>query len=554
MNIQGLKESISADDVKKFKFGDADANNDKMLSRQCFCSIRGISEIISGNKRYVLGVKGSGKTAIFKLIRENILQIKINDNEPFMVYAFDDNIQFDIIKSFISENIRAKGNISISTKYQLVWEIYIIHSILFDIKNGVYKNNISENLKNYIDLFEKAFNFKERKGLISLLNNIKASVSFVYEQVTQIWVPSFSFEKNEKKKNKDASMMATEQIEINIQDVKNEISFYLKKTNRSIVIMFDRLDDFVTKSAYNVQRGIIGALIRVERSYLNYENMHLIIFLRNDLFERVDFTDIGLDKIITSVTELKWHPENIREFISKRILTIYINTLGMNFRNIRLINSSKWRKKDGFIKQIKEMLFHSHKRGRSINMSDEQSTAIIRSLFENDIFHYNETGNYENIPFINFLATHFCLADGFSNPRIILIFLELLMEEIRENIEDNFISQYPFDSSTYKIFTANAIAKVYDKFQSLINKIFSNIDNKYKAMFDLLIEKKGARKIIVAKEIFDYLKDYKTEEVKDFIIFLEHILYIKNKTRSNTPIIKRRYELPILFREVEKAN
>jgi hypothetical protein len=553
VKIEGLKEAISSNDVRKFKFGDADANKDKLLNLQCFCSIRGIDDILLGNKAYVLGVKGTGKTAIFKLIKDNILNLTINDNCPYKIYSFDDNIQFDFIKRFVAENIKIRGNINTSTKYQLIWELYIIYNILYDIKEGLYKNNIPKKLKEYIKIFERAFNFSQGIHLIDIIQNIKIKLSVTYEQMTQILTPTASIEKNESSNRDGDNQNTKEFLEINIKDIKTEISNYLAINGRSIAILFDRLDDFVTKSNFKIQRDVISALVRVERDYTNYSNIHLLIFLRNDLFNRIDFTDIGYDKVITSVTELRWHSENIREFLSKRLLTNYDSIL--NIESLIFTDEDQEqakKKRETFFSNIFKLINKKVKRNKRLAISDEVAITIINSFFEKEIIHYNEAGETEKILFVDFLKTHFCLANDFTNPRIILIFLELLMEEVREHINNNYIDEYKLVENSYNVITDEIIIKVYDELQQLINKIFLKIDSRFEEMFEILITRKSYKKHITAKEIYDYLRKFKNDDVKEFIIFLEQVLFFKNTTRKNTPIPSRKYEIPILFQQVRK--
>jgi chorismate-pyruvate lyase len=73
-------------------------------------------------------------------------------------------------------------------------------------------------------------------------------------------------------------------------------------------------------------------------------------------------------------------------------------------------------------------------------------------------------------------------------------------------------------------------------------------------MFDVLISRKLYKTHITSKEIGEYLRKFKNEDIKEFIIFLEHILYLKNTTRKNTPILERKYEIPIFFRQVKKIG
>lgn len=550
MKIKNLKESLDAETVKRFKFGDADANQDKILN-SAFCSITGINEILLGNKSYVIGVKGTGKTAIFKSLKEEKIKVITEEFDQYKAYYFNDTIQFDTMKRFVDRNIKADDTISKCSKFQLIWELFIVYNILYDLKMNPIDSILPKNISDYYSIFETAFQVNEKYKLIDFIMSMKAGLNIKYDQMTHVVIPGISIEANPKlSSNKNEA--AKNFLELNLNNIKKEVINYLFINKKSVVILFDRLDDFVTKSDYTVQQDIISALVRVERSYIEYENIKFIVFLRNDLFEKIDYTDIGYDKVATVKTELIWKPQNIREFIGRRIAFNYFKYLKITHYSTDSEKNEN-AKKDS-LKTIFSKLFSNKKMVRDKNLVDSFNKALIGSLFKHDIMHYNKTGICEPISFLDFLESHFCLANGYTNPRTILIFLEMLMEKVRSNIDDNFIETFKYENGSYNIVTDEMVCAAYRSFQNEMNKIFIKIDNKHEKMFETFILRKNGKVKIKAEEIFELLGKKKRDEIKEFIIFLEHILYLKNISTKTTPVEKRSYEIPLMFRMVHRKD
>ena len=53
------------------------------------------------------------------------------------------------------------------------------------------------------------------------------------------------------------------------------------------------------------------------------------LFLRRDLFEKIDLLEFGAEKVDFRTVDLTWTPEDIREFLAKRIFYNYDMVLGL---------------------------------------------------------------------------------------------------------------------------------------------------------------------------------------------------------------------------------
>ena len=73
--IQNLPKKINLKDLQNFDFGDIEANDDGLLL-DSVCRTSSIIEFLIGKKNIVLGEKGTGKTALFRLLKEKKLLFK----------------------------------------------------------------------------------------------------------------------------------------------------------------------------------------------------------------------------------------------------------------------------------------------------------------------------------------------------------------------------------------------------------------------------------------------------------------------------------------------
>src|SRR5665647_849657 len=82
--------------LSEFTFGDPEAKSDEILV-DCFQDIEGVRTFLGGTKNIVLGERGSGKSALFKLIANKKLQFRIKGNEKhrkLLIVPIDDDLEY----------------------------------------------------------------------------------------------------------------------------------------------------------------------------------------------------------------------------------------------------------------------------------------------------------------------------------------------------------------------------------------------------------------------------------------------------------------------------
>lgn len=527
-----IPNSITKMQISSFDFGKADAKQDELLE-DTFCLLPGIKEIFIGNKTYVLGVKGSGKTAIFEMLKSGNRSLSYRGMPVGASFYMDDEIQFNVLATKLGQKFLDKNINDEITNFQFLWEIFFIYNVLNQLNK---KNLLSDSLHKIYKDWLVAYGAIDKFSLIDVIKSLRATVTFQLNDLNQTILPSFSFEQSSELK---AISLENKQnnIVFNLNQIKNEISNSLKQTGQFFCIAIDRLDDYVSGYDYKIQCEMLTALAKVERNYSQFSSFHFLIFMRPDLFYKIDWTTIGQDKISDETMELTWNDETIKELIAKRIY--------YNYKKIFM--NRRFSFKEKFLILLKKDIFPQ------FEDNEEFHNKILLSIFKKEIIHYNSYGVKETINLFDFYKTHFSLANEYATPRIIISFLHLLMEKYRDKNNDESTTLELINNS-FSVFDDNLLLETYNCFQEQLKMNFLSIDTKQKDLFEKFILKQQTKYKFTYPQIEEMLGKRNNKEIREFLGYLEYIGYLKNKKTSTTPVERREYELPIIFRVVNRKD
>jgi hypothetical protein len=558
--IENLPTKLTLDQLLAFNFGDIEANDDKLLF-DSICKTTSIIELLIGDKTIIIGEKGTGKTALFRLLKDRKLEFVNRNGYKNLILAIDDNFLYRHIKSHVLKLI----SITIEErhfKYQVVWEIFIFFKIINFLKENNFE--LPPSLKKAFDLSNQIFGKNKEGGIFDLFRNSKTTFGFkLYNTPGDILLPDF-YLKTEPTLESTPKEESIDRLEIDLDSFKAEISKLLKNSNVKLIILIDRLDEFVSKSDLKIQLDMLDALITVEREYHRFENIELKIFLRDDLFKQLSFEGIGYDKVISKKIDLIWTPEKIREFIARRIIFNFQNvlnlaSLGITVKQEKLeIGSSAITENyhsPNFIIKLYRLAYkvlkpnhYAQKFPRKVNLTDEINKQVILTIFPKFIEHISTEGKKEDIEVFEYLATHFNLGTGNSIPRLFILFLNKLFEIIKEYYVQNFDSLPSLNNEKcYELIKHGFFSSAYKNFQTEVFKHFISLNREFEKKLNLLHNKKGQRYSFIAKELKGFIDFKNNDDLSIFCEYLVHIGYFK-KTKDNIAVENQRFEIPILFR------
>ena len=300
-NIQNDKSKIQFDinQLSNFSFGKLEGERDPFL-KDCFFPTKSVQKYLKETHNYVLSPKGAGKSALFRALTDNFLVDYFFDYSKYSIIPINEAFGFDDdyldIKKF-KEDSRMKMTIS--------WALFLLTSIINDIKN-----NHSEKLgyENLIDEIKSVSELKEKFNLYDLtdlLKSIEAAIEFTANGQEFSVAPKVKISKRKKK--------------LVLNDIFKSINKFYKQNDLTALILIDRLDNFVQKEAYSLQRKYIQGLFDCIEEMSLFSNINPTVFLRTDLFYSYE-SDLEYDKTTDRTIELKWENGETLNFVVNRLM------------------------------------------------------------------------------------------------------------------------------------------------------------------------------------------------------------------------------------------
>lgn len=557
--IENLPNEISIKDLHSFNFGNIEANNDNLLF-ESVCKTTSVIDFLTGKKNIVLGEKGTGKTALFRLLKEEKLKFKQIDNYKNIIIPIDDNFQYKNLKGKILKLIQTESEDEIF-KYQIVWELYLFFKILQKIKKLETTISLPKDIKDAISLTETVFG---QNSLDSFIRNKKTVGLKLYDTPTTI-LPDVYFTSEPVLQDQPIKESSFEKLEVDLDNYKQLINNFLIENELNFIILIDRLDEFVSRASVNIQQQLLEALIAVEREYENHSNLELKIFLRDDLFNQLSFEGIGYDKVIAKKIDLKWTPENIREFIAKRLLynlkTIFklehiiVSVAQENIEIDTSLDIDNYIKPPFYVRWYRKAIkkinkaHYEQKFPRKVNLDDNLNKQLIQTFLPKYVSFKNDSDKIEKIEVFDYLSQNFNLGTGNSIPRLVLIFLEKIFSTICEYYLKN-RDELPVkksDTNCFELVKEGFFLRAYEDFKNEIYINFSKLHPDFESEILLFKEKIGNRYTFRAKELKSFLNIKDDLELIHFCNYMMHI-GIFQRTNSSTSIENMKFELPKMFR------
>lgn len=389
----------------------------------------------------------------------------------------------------------------------------------------------------------------------------------------------------ESKKPEDLAIDTAQLLDL--PSIKKELDILLTENKIVVYLLVDKLDEFVSGEDYDTQRQMLQALIHCWRDYQVYPKIKIKLFLRRDLYERLDFSSIGRDKVDPKKVELKWSEEDIRTFIATRIFhNIYLHLNGKTIRfeckeeNLKI--SKAFLKEMRVLESIPEhemphlqrlkrwvLRFRAKVSGRRLDEYDARTTsihdavcqALIAMFFPRFVNHSGKSNKQESIALIEYLASHFQFATGLTTPRVILSYLQKCLENAKSYYRKNPVQSFNLNNKgEYPIFLRDHLSDAYADIRLLCLKTVVDLHPEWsRAAIALLqtiqnsktpdqISFKEARKHLV-KALSSTSSSAKEDSLIQFFAFYEHVGLFKCTNRAQKPE-ERTYQLPIFFQKV----
>jgi len=523
--------------LKKISFGKLEGERDPMLE-DCFFPTSSIEKYLNEPINYVLSPKGAGKSALFRTLEKKYLHKNIFKYDKYSIISINDAFGFDdeyLNVDDFNEKNRMKLTIS--------WGIFILSKLINDIKINFsdkpnYNSFISEISK--IEGFNDKFNLY---GLDDLLSSLSAAINFTANGQEFEIKPNIKFNKRKKK--------------IILNDLFKIINTFYKSNNKTALILIDRIDNFVQKEKYSLQKKYIQGLFDSIEEISLLENIQPTLFLRTDLFYSYD-SDIEVDKIKDRTIELKWTKGETLNFILYRFNNnLYIKTTFLPFlqhfmKNDKGIEIQKPNKYS--LLRIFKSLFTNPGNGNLLKDKQAYNYRISEKYLT--MFFPKEIAIFDRdiVKFVDWIFEYLKDSNNFVNPRLLIDFFNQLIDfenlylEQYCDIADNhdFIEPSFCDNNLFynNLFHQNSFASTYLNIQNdSLKNILVLVKNK-----DFQILFKEINSISYHKNFFRYgdINLNKFDMNKDTY---DNLLKYLTLLGFCTEIDKQKYYIPPLYQK-----
>jgi len=282
-------------------FGAIDAENDERLI-EYFYRTSIIDKLFTYQKSIIIGRKGSGKTAIYKYIqnekKQNCTALLFKDY-PWKTHdRFKNNVVSDR-ESYVNS-------------WTFFFYIEIFKKVI-ELRDSVSNKSISKEIRKMEKWLKKnwgSINFDHREDMSPKKNKFNFTFN---PQILGNSLGSVSKDLTEKE-NIGSTLS---EYNRKLEKITMEL---MKDFNTEIILIFDELDLSYSHSDSNYKNRLIGLLLTTYNFHNIFkEKIRIFIFLRNDIFNYLEFQD--KNKIKDNMVEfLDWDSNSIESNLSLKSL------------------------------------------------------------------------------------------------------------------------------------------------------------------------------------------------------------------------------------------
>jgi len=283
-------------------WGEDEAKNDELLEHY-FVEFPGYNNILNGKKRFIIGRKGTGKSAILQKIR-----LKCNSDPTLFCTDIS-------LRDFPLTDFKALGDRGLQdkSKYVSAWKFLLLTEIanLLIQDNSIMNSDELEALKKFIhDNFPDGISVSET---ISKLRQNENKISMVLSILSGEHSSSTGTE-------------TTAQVHYN-KAVKTLESLFLKiSTESTFVLLIDELDEGYRAKNTNLNLVILSLLRAADELFNFFKKSSIkcipVLALRSDIFDSLEDND--LNKLDDYVLRLNWTTNekslwSLKQIVERRI-------------------------------------------------------------------------------------------------------------------------------------------------------------------------------------------------------------------------------------------
>ena len=310
--------------LSKLKIGKSVAEFDDDLE-EYFVETDTFQSIIGGEYDIVAGDKGTGKTAIFKMLSNNYRAYSVlDDTELLAAFNPQGNPIFQRLAQIPDQS---------ESQYRTLWKAYFF-SLAGNWALDIFGENYNQKTKELAGLLDQtglrnanpnpSLIFETVVGIFLKLK--KLSAAELSGSITEYGLPSITSRAEFEGKDGDASIVYSDHFLQVLNDT-------LRSCEIKLWVLLDRLDE-AFQGYQDVEVPALRALFRtyLDMTYLDF--LRLKLFVRKDLFRKIiEDGFVNLTHINSKKVEIVWEEDDLLNMLCRRIRknADFMNSIGFPF-------------------------------------------------------------------------------------------------------------------------------------------------------------------------------------------------------------------------------
>ncbi len=524
-------------EISNLTLGNLEGEKDQDQLNKSFFLTQSVIKCLNGKYNYILSPKGGGKSALFTALKNKYIPKSYFNYDKYSLIPINEGFIYESESRIDSSKFKEIDN---KKEYAVAWGVYLLIQCIEDIRiNYTNKSNYNSFI-NSISEYPFLKNDLKLYNIGDFIRQIKIQLNFSIEGQPFDISPSIKLPSPERN--------------FNINKVYGLVNEFYYENKLTALILIDRLDNFVSRDSYIIQKNYVQGLFDCIEELSNYDNIAPVLFLRTDLFYSFELS-LEYDKVQSRLLHLDWNQGEILTFIVIRLINNdYI------YKNYAIylaeIVNSRVEEKDKSYKRITYSTiqrFIAFLKGKKL---------ITKELDLNRTFNFNTSEKFlytffpKNIDFAevdlcDFIFRNLIDSNDFVNPRLLIRFFNKLFE--KQSFVNKQITFINDEKAKCALGEKNNYR--FDLFdQEVIKDCYIEVQNEMLRFIYMLLEDKPAKSIFAhineissASKKFDYSyfharsTDMTRDNFERVIKYLMHLGFMKEVRKSV------KYEIPNLY-------
>ena len=275
-------------DASGLTFGEDVAEHDEGLSRY-FITTHSYLAIHAGQRHLVIGPKGSGKSAILRVLSKELSDYLIITPEHYATDVLD-----ALVKSPIGTELSA---------YITTWKYTLLVEIFRRLHTSSADANATAQLRKYlVERGHMSGNLSLFERFVAYLHRVTKLRGKIGPTEAEIGIDSA---------HELESLFRMDEL-LNLLPALRRI---LRK--RQFTVLVDELDQSWNNSE-TANRFLVSLLTAAIQLRGLDHNLHVIVFLRSEIFDLLKPTIAQLDKLRSDIEEIRWSSKELTNLIISR--------------------------------------------------------------------------------------------------------------------------------------------------------------------------------------------------------------------------------------------